>query len=87
MGSNIPKIPVYIGSSYHILFGNPKSEYGLDPGFYHPVFEFTYEKNKTTEDGKYQIPDHVTAHKMSTCSFTTEISSYMGTESYQNNLR
>jgi hypothetical protein len=46
----LPKIPMYVGSSYHILYGNPKSEYGLDPGFYHPVFEFSYSKNKTTED-------------------------------------
>jgi hypothetical protein len=45
---NTPKIPMYVGSSYHILYGNPKSEYGLDPGFYHPVFEFSYTKNKTT---------------------------------------
>lgn len=41
---------MYVGSSYHILYGNPKNEYGLDPGFYHPVFEFSYNKNKTTED-------------------------------------
>ena len=35
---DVPKISMYLGSSYHVLFGNPKSEYGLDPGFYHPVF-------------------------------------------------
>jgi hypothetical protein len=49
-GLRIPKLPMYVGSSYHILYGNPKNEYGLDPGFYHPVFEFSYNKNKTTED-------------------------------------
>ena len=67
----IPKIPMYVGSSYHILYGNPKSEYGLDPGFYHPVFEFSYTRNKTTEDEKFIIPDETTSHRMSTCSFTT----------------
>ena len=83
----IPKIPMYVGSSYHILYGNPKSEYGLDPGFYHPVFEFSYTKNKTTEDEKFQIPDETTSHKMSTCSFTSDVSSFRGTQSYQEDLK
>lgn len=83
----IPKIPMYVGSSYHILYGNPKSEYGLDPGFYHPVFEFSYTKNKTTEDEKFIIPDETTSHRMSTCSFTTEVNSFRGTQSYQEDLK
>lgn len=83
----IPKIPMYVGSSYHILYGNPKSEYGLDPGFYHPVFEFSYTKNKTTEDEKFVIPDETTSHRMSTCSFTTEVNSFRGTQSYQEDLK
>ena len=42
---------------YHILYGNPKSNDMFDPGFYKPVFEFSYTTNKTTEYKKFLIPD------------------------------
>lgn len=77
---------MYLGSSYNLINGNPKSEYGLDPGFAHPIFNYEYTKQQTTEDGKYLIPNGVSSHKMASCSFTTDINAFRGTKSYQVDL-
>lgn len=82
----LPKLPLYVGKGYNILIGNPSSE-GIDPGFQHEVLEFTYNKNVTTEDGKYLLPDGVSHRKTTACSFSTEINQYRGTQSYQNELK
>lgn len=41
----IPKLPMYIGNGYDVLTGNPLSGEGVDPGFQHEIFEFSYFKN------------------------------------------
>jgi hypothetical protein len=51
--------------------GNPLSEEGVDPGFSHSIFEFTYLKNETTEDGKFLVPDGVSHRKTTACSLST----------------
>jgi len=81
-----PKLPIYVGRSYDLLTGNPLSDQ-VDPGFMHSIFEFTYNNKETTEDGKYLIPDGVSHRKVSSCTFSTDISTYRGTQSYQEDLK
>ena len=77
-----PKLPLYVGRSYNLLEGNPLSDQ-VDPGFQHPIFEFSYNNRSTTEDGKYLVPDGVSHRKVSSCSFATNVQTYRGTKSYQ----
>lgn len=44
---DIPQLPVYVGRSYDLLKGNPLSD-RVDPGFYHSIFEFTYNNQEKT---------------------------------------
>lgn len=46
--NEIPKLPLFIGKGYDILAGNPLSSEGVDPGFQHEIFEFSYSNNETT---------------------------------------
>lgn len=85
--STLPKLPLFIGKGYNILLGNPLSGEGVDPGFQHEIFEFTYAKNETTEDGKFLLPDGISHRKTTACSFSTEISQYRGSLSYQSDLK
>lgn len=39
---------MYVGRSYHILYGNPKPKTGVDPGIYKPIFNYSFSKNKKT---------------------------------------
>lgn len=80
-----PKLPLYAGRSYDLLTGNPLSNQ-VDPGFMHSIFDFTYNKKVTTEDGKYLIPDGVSHRKVSSCTFSTDVRTYRGTQSYSEEL-
>jgi hypothetical protein len=80
------KLPLYVGRSYDLLSGNPLSDQ-VDPGFEHSIFEFSYNNKDTTEDGRYLIPDGVSHRKVSSCTFSTDIRTYRGTESYQQELK
>lgn len=82
----LPKLPLYVGRSYNLLEGNPLSDQ-VDPGFQHSIFQFTYNDSETTEDGKFLIPDGVSHRKVSSCSFSTDVQTYRGTKSYQENLK
>jgi hypothetical protein len=64
---------LYLGRSYDLLTGNPLSSQGVDPGFLHGIFEFSYDKKIITEDGKYLVPDGVSHRRASSCSFSTNI--------------
>ena len=77
-----PKLPMYVGRSYNLLEGNPLNN-AIDPGFEHAIFDFTYTKQQTTEDGKFLVPDGVANRKASSCSFSTNVQTYRGTKSYQ----
>ena len=77
---------MYVGRSYNLLMGNPLSN-EVDPGFMDSIFDFTYKKNLTTDDGKYLIPDGVSHRKVSSCSFSTSTQTYRGTKSYQDELK
>ena len=66
-------MPLYMGRSYNLLEGNPLTDH-VDPGFMHDLFEWTYNKKETTEDGKYMLPDKVGHRKVSSCAFSTSTS-------------
>ena len=77
-----------MGSSYDILKGNPLSTKGLDEGFMGPtIFQFTYNQNLTTTDGRYSIPDHTTVNDAQSCSFTFSSSLLKDTRSYIDSLK
>jgi hypothetical protein len=80
------RLPLYVGRSYDLLSGNPLSDQ-VDPGFEHSIFEFSYNEKDTTEDGKYLVPDGVSHRKVSSCTFSTDIRTYRGTQSYQEALK
>lgn len=50
------KLPIYVGRGYDLLEGNPLSN-KVDPGFSQGIFAFNYNKEKTTDDDRYLIPD------------------------------
>jgi len=60
----------FIGYGYDVLYGNPRSTQGEgDPGFRTNIFDFTYEENAMTSDGKWKVPDKTTSQsKTGTCS-------------------
>lgn len=75
-----------MGRSYDLLSGNPLSDQ-VDPGFEHSIFEFSYNDRDTTEDGKYLVPDGVSHRKVSSCTFSTDVRTYRGTQTYQEDLK
>lgn len=84
--SDAPKLPLYVGRSYDLMSANPLSDH-VDPGFTHSLFDFTYKNKVLTEDGKYMIPDGVSHRKVSSCAFSTDIRTYRGTKTYQDELK
>ncbi len=84
--SDPPKLPLYVGRGYNLLVGNPLSNQ-IDPGFEHAIFDFTYNKKTLTEDGKYMIPDGVAHRKSSSCTFTTDVQTFRGTQTYSQELK
>jgi hypothetical protein len=84
--SDAPKLPLYVGRSYDLMSANPLSDH-VDPGFTHAIFDFTYKNKILTEDGKYMIPDGVAHRKVSSCAFSTDIRTYRGTKTYQDELK
>lgn len=81
-----PKLPLYVGRGYDLLTGNPLSDQ-VDPGFEHSIFEFSYNDKITTEDQKYLVPDGVSHRKVSSCTFSTDVRTYRGTQSYSEELK
>ena len=79
----------YVGSTYNILKGNPKvTGDKLDPGFLGGnIFQFTYNQNLTTSDGKYLIPDNTTVNVIDSCSFDFSSSTTTDTKSYMDSLK
>lgn len=82
MHSGLPEIPNYVGKSYNLAKGNPMAK-SIDTGFLADVFQITYNEGRTTEDGKYIVPDGVTRSQVSACAFTSEEKIYRGTQSYR----
>ena len=78
----------YVGSTYNIFKGNPRSTAGLDPGFtLRNIAQFFYDYNSTTADGRYSIPDNVYATTSSTCSFDFSSETHDSISSYYNSLK
>ena len=63
-----PKLPIYVGVGYDLLFGNPLSDH-VDPGFMHPIFKWTYDQNKILGDN-FLIPDQLGSSQLSACTFS-----------------
>lgn len=76
-----------MGSGYDILKGNPDNEDSFDPGFRSRIFQYTYEEQQTTEDGKYLVPDDIDSRLTQTCSLSATTSTFYGTKSYQKSLQ
>lgn len=55
----------FLGVGYNILKGNPDGSKlslgGVDPGLLstRKIFKLTWDKNKTSVDGLYRVPDQV----------------------------
>ena len=78
----------YVGSTYNIFKGNPRSTKGLDPGFtLRTLYEYSYDNVNTTADGTYLIPDHTQATTSTTCSFQFASESNQKIDSYFNSLK
>ena len=81
----------YIGFCYNIIKGNPKPTVNnlLDPGFFcdGSIFEFTYNQNRTTADGRYLIPDNTDANAIQSCSFIFSSSIINDLRSYTDSLK
>ena len=78
----------YVGSTYNIFKGNPRSTTGLDPGFtLRNLCKFSYQNNNETVDGRYSIPDNTRATASSTCSFDFTSETTDSTSSYYDSLK
>ena len=78
----------YVGSTYDIFKGNPRSTKGLDPGFtLRNLYKFSYFDGSTTVDGRYSIPDHTQARSSPTCSFDFTTETSMQIDTYYNSLK
>ena len=78
----------YVGSTYNIFKGNPRSTTGLDPGFTLRNFcKFSYRNNLTTADGRYSIPDNTQATSSSACTFDFSSETTDSISSYYNSLK
>lgn len=69
------------------MTGNPLSTEGLDPGFKHSIFDFSFNKGAKTEDGKYSIPDNLSHRKIAACSLRSTVAQYREARTYQQELR
>ena len=67
LGNATPTLPIFVARGYDALKGNPSTS-SVDPGFRSEIFKFTYEKGKTTQDGKYIIPDQAEVYDRTSCS-------------------
>lgn len=83
----------FLGVGYNILKGNPDGSKlslgGVDPGLLstRKIFKLTWDKNKTSVDGLYRVPDQVVFVHRSSCAETTSNEVFSGAKSYQNKLK
>ncbi|XP_033119821.1 uncharacterized protein LOC117119117 isoform X2 [Anneissia japonica] len=82
----------FIGSGYNILDGNPqgsKDYGGADPGLLSTrnVFDFHFDEDNLSDDGKYTIPDEMTVSVNKSCTNTTRQQAVSGGWEYQKGLK
>ena len=85
-GNDPTRLPLYIGRGYDVLEGNPLSS-KVDPGFEQGIFVLKYTEGKTTEDGRYLVPDEAQSRQVSSCFLSSNTQTYRGTQSYQSELK
>ena len=83
---NAQRIPSFLGKSYNLLKGNPLAD-KIDPGFGYTIFDFAYTQSRTTDDGRYMVPDFTNPTDATSCSLETHAEAFSGTLSYQQYLR
>ncbi len=66
--------------------GNPMSN-GVDPGFRYEVITLDYTGCLKTEDNAFLVPNGISYQKSQSCSYSSDVSEYRGTQSYQNELK
>lgn len=76
---------MYVGSGYDLVKGNPLVD-TVDKGFVSKIFEWSYNEGLLTEDGRYKIPDQIYVRKSSSCSLSSQVDTFTGTQSYQESL-
>lgn len=85
-----PKLPNigYIGYGYNVFTANPHASNHFDPGFGQvPIFDFTYNQQQTTADGKWLVPDNVVVPGAATeCSVQGTSQTIQYTYSYMQSL-
>ena len=90
-----PKGVHFAGIGYNLLKANPEggglSRGGVDPGLLttRKILKLTYEKNKTSTDLEYLVPDQVSfsPRSSSNCQENTKTEVVTGTKSYQDELK
>ena len=59
----------------------------VDPGFRNQIFNFTYNQNSQSDDGKYEIPDNVIVNNRAGCEYLQTANEYFSSIDYQKDLR
>jgi len=80
----------YLGMGYNLVLGDPSgsSETLQDPGWVIlPAIQLTYLLNKTTSDGRYQVPDQVVVIPALSCAFESSAETSTQLSDYQNTLK
>lgn len=77
-----PILPLFIGRGYDLLRGNPSAD-SIDPGFRSEVMKYTFDEGKTTQDGKYSIPDQSSVYDSTSCSLDAVSKEFTGMTNYQ----
>ena len=80
-------LPPYIGLGYDLLVGNPGSMSSFDKGFRNPIFDLTYTKNQTTDDGLHLVPDNVEIRDTETCSYSSVTEKVTGTKAFTDRMK
>ena len=78
----------YLFRGYDLIKGNPLSaqDRTFDPGFEGKIFEATYSKERTTDDLRFRIPDHVDIYSKQTCRIDFSSSTIFSEQEYQKDL-
>lgn len=81
----------YAASGYNIFYANPHStQAGVDPGFVthagSPIFAEAYSGTRTTDDGRYNVPDGFTLRSETGCHLTFSSTSTAKTSEYKSSL-
>lgn len=82
-----PVIAEFLYSGYDLLNGNPNPTGATgDPGFQQPIFTATYNREATTADNRYSIPDGMFVNQCNNCDLTYSSKVMSSLEEYHDKL-